>query len=370
MRRLTLTLPVAALLLLAPAPADAQQPVQPTPEELELINEGAAASDAGDFPRAIRALQRALRLGELNVTWLNLGRALQKDGQCYEAEDAFARALQAPPIAGLDPEVVAGHVARYREELLATCPGRIVIECPPGDLVLIDADSARHPLTCGAVSDPMRPGVYRALLTQDARQAEVLVEIRAMDTTRAALALEEAAPPPGEPLGLRLGLRYGAGLGWASGDLRNEGGQPLDRIPRDGAQDSLDGLQIARLGHALEATALFALTDHAWVGLRVEGRAPAPAALLGAQADLLLLRVAAFDVLGAAHLSWGAQDVGLRVGEQRFLAAAGPWHAGLEARLASPLTPSLGWSVGLGAHAALPDLALAFMLRGGLHLDL
>lgn len=56
------------------------------------------------------------------MTYLNLGRAYQKLGNCDQARDAFDRALSAPRVEQPSPAFVQRKVSEYRAELDAQCP--------------------------------------------------------------------------------------------------------------------------------------------------------------------------------------------------------------------------------------------------------
>jgi hypothetical protein len=124
---LTLTLILSTICAIPTAAAQSvrqseERPVvEPTAAQLELNNQGVEAIVAKDFEQAVRLFRASLDLGELNITYVNMGRAYQYANQCEKAEDAYARALKAPAVPRPSPEKIAAVIERYREELKATC---------------------------------------------------------------------------------------------------------------------------------------------------------------------------------------------------------------------------------------------------------
>lgn len=106
---------------LSAAFAQSGELVEPTAAQLELNNQGVRAISARKFGEAVKLFQASLALGELNITYINMGRAYQYMNQCAEAEDAYANALQAPKVAEPTPAQIAAAVARYRDELDTKC---------------------------------------------------------------------------------------------------------------------------------------------------------------------------------------------------------------------------------------------------------
>lgn len=136
--------------LLWSAPLAAQ--IAPTSEQKKLNRRAYESMAQGDHQDAIEAYLRSLELGELNVTWLNLGRAYQKSGECEKAFDAYDHVSDAPPVEKPGPEVVASSLERFRGELDEECPTQIVTRCSlardePETQVFVTLDGADHP--CG-----------------------------------------------------------------------------------------------------------------------------------------------------------------------------------------------------------------------------
>ena len=87
-----------AFVLLTHSRAYAQDSVEPTEGQYELNAEGIAAFKEGQLDKAENLFRASLNLGALNITWLNLGRVLQRQGRCKGAREAFQSALTAPAV--------------------------------------------------------------------------------------------------------------------------------------------------------------------------------------------------------------------------------------------------------------------------------
>src|SRR5690606_6756 len=94
---------MAMLLACASVPASAQEPRAPTAAQVELYESAHRAFEADDHAGAIRLLQSALSLGELNILYVSLGRALYRAGRCEAADAAYERAVVAPAV--VQPDV-------------------------------------------------------------------------------------------------------------------------------------------------------------------------------------------------------------------------------------------------------------------------
>jgi hypothetical protein len=122
----------AAFLMLLPSIAFAQASVDLSDYQVKANDNGVRALIAGDFPSALANFQSSLRLGEANITWLNLGRTYQKMGQCLDAKDAYSNAKTAPVVSSPTAEEIATIVKTYSDELPAECPSSVKIECAEG----------------------------------------------------------------------------------------------------------------------------------------------------------------------------------------------------------------------------------------------
>ncbi len=131
----------------------AEQPVaEPSEAQLSLNDDGVRAMIEGDFAGAVAQLERSIRLGEINVTYLNLGRAYQKMGRCAKARGALEKAKTAPAVADPPPSEVRAVADRYLAELAEDCTGD---EQAPADDTRDDSpeDKDDAPLEIGAPAE-------------------------------------------------------------------------------------------------------------------------------------------------------------------------------------------------------------------------
>lgn len=365
--------------LIVPVEGWGQSPdeVTPTREELDLINQGVAASDAGNYELAIELFQGALSFGELNGAYLNLGRAQQKAGMCFEADESFGKALVAPRVKGLDPKLVAGYVERFRAEMAESCPGRVRIECVPGDLTLSIEPVPASPveLRCGqAVFLP--PGSYTIYGTGEGGNQSAAVEVVAVREASVRLELVPVAivpiEVPEDPSSGRIviGLRFQSIVGYASGPVYTEDDPdaPFDAYPTDGTQDELDGLQISKANQGLSAEVGYGGEDWA-AGLGVWAQLPATSLAFGAFGRYRLVGLGPMELLGQGHLAWGDLLQTLGTDLDRFVAHTGPVLAGGGLMLAWPLGP-VALTAGLDVTVGVPDLGVMGALQLGTELRL
>ena len=90
-------------------------------EQRALNDEGVQMMLAGQHSRAVTTLEKALELGELNITYLNLGRAYQKLGNCVEARENLLAVFSAPSAAEPAPDVVDKKAQQYLRQLKQNC---------------------------------------------------------------------------------------------------------------------------------------------------------------------------------------------------------------------------------------------------------
>lgn len=122
----------AAFFVLLPSIAFAQASVELSDYQVKANDNGVRALIAGDFPSAVANFQSSLRLGEANITWLNLGRTYQKMGQCQDAKDAYSSAKTAPVVSSPTAQEIASILNTYSNELPAQCPSSVMVECEKG----------------------------------------------------------------------------------------------------------------------------------------------------------------------------------------------------------------------------------------------
>ncbi len=140
---------VLLCVLIAAVPALADDDLVEVSEgQLDLNESGIEAVTNGDYDQAIRLFEASLDLGELNVTYTNLARAYQHDGQCEKAEKYYNEALEAPQAEEPTPDQIEVAIEHYRAEMADRCPGYLEVECRPGEMALfIDGEG---PTQCRA----------------------------------------------------------------------------------------------------------------------------------------------------------------------------------------------------------------------------
>lgn len=95
-------------------------------EQLSLNARAAEATNAGDYEQAELLFRANLRLGEFDITWLNLGRTYARHGKCIEAREAYSHVLDAPiqrENANIKIEEILG---KYQGELQDECKDEFV----------------------------------------------------------------------------------------------------------------------------------------------------------------------------------------------------------------------------------------------------
>lgn len=193
-----LALGVAGWSLTAGAQEVKIKTVVPSDTQIQLYSEGAQAFQQEDYPKAIRLFKASLDLGELNITYLNLGRAYFKSGECKEAERHYALALTSPQIAEPTPAQVQAKVEEYRRDLQSQCPGAVTVQCDPAGMMLeFDGEA---PVACRAEPWPLKPGRHVIIGQAGGQTAIQKVDVVAMQPATVTLKIEpkaEVTPPPG-----------------------------------------------------------------------------------------------------------------------------------------------------------------------------
>lgn len=151
---------VCVWLVTSPSQAEAQgnRVVEPSDAQFKLYQEGAEAFQAGDYVKSIDLFKASLHLGELNITYLNLGRAHFKLGQCDEALEAYRKAASSPQIAQPTPAQVQAKLEEYEADLDASCPATLIVECRSSSMKLYIGDEG--PMACDANPMSLPPGQY------------------------------------------------------------------------------------------------------------------------------------------------------------------------------------------------------------------
>lgn len=184
---------LAVLTCLAVAtPAAAQGDiVTPTETQFKLYQEGAEAYGAGEYSKAVDLFRASLRLGELNITYLNLGRALFKLGDCQEASTAYAKALTAPKIANPTPMQVLTKVEEYKKDL-AECPAILTVECNnPAAELWVDGTG---PVPCDGSAMTMLPGDHTVEVRLGDEQELKSVTLASMESRTLTMAVGPKGP--------------------------------------------------------------------------------------------------------------------------------------------------------------------------------
>jgi hypothetical protein len=95
--------------------------VTPTDEQVELNEKAVRLIASGDAVQAITLLQEANYIGELNVTYLNLGRAYQSIGRCDEARASLEAVQDAPAVESPPPGLVNSRAKSFLQQLSQEC---------------------------------------------------------------------------------------------------------------------------------------------------------------------------------------------------------------------------------------------------------
>ncbi|WP_168210802.1 tetratricopeptide repeat protein [Persicimonas caeni] len=114
------------------APQDERQIASPTEEQHRLNNEAARAIGEGDYTKAVSYLQEALYIGELNITYLNLGRAYQYMGRCEKARETLQKVFDAPALERPKPEFIDAKAREFLAELDESCQSGQEVELAEG----------------------------------------------------------------------------------------------------------------------------------------------------------------------------------------------------------------------------------------------
>lgn len=157
--------------------------------QMRYNRDAVAAMHAGDHQQAVLLLRSALTLGELNMTWLNLGRAQHHLRQCEPAADAFDRVADAPAVETPSRAEVAAVLETWRAELDTACNATLVLSCAtvPDGLWI---EGAEREVGCdGAI--PVVPGAVRVAAVYGQERVELEVEVGSEIAT-----LEIAPPEP------------------------------------------------------------------------------------------------------------------------------------------------------------------------------
>ena len=101
--------------------SDAQVYAEPSERQIQLNEQAVRALADGDAIKAVSLLEESNYLGELNVTYLNLGRSYQQLGKCEQAREAFKMVFEAPEVETPPPGFVKSKAQSYLDELEQSC---------------------------------------------------------------------------------------------------------------------------------------------------------------------------------------------------------------------------------------------------------
>ncbi len=239
-RRVATSSLLAVVVLVAlPAAAD-EDIVQPEKLQFELYQKGSDAYRDGDYKKAIELFEASLAMGPLNLTYLNLGRAYFKVGQCDKASEAYGKARTAPKIANPTPMQVLQKIEEYVAELPTSCPAYLTLRCATeGMEVFVDAQG---PLPCDGKPIALLPGEHVIRGEKGGQKVEERITVGGMARVDLELKLEaavvvgEGGKGEGdkgegdkvvEPVSSTPGMMFGAAVGLVLGgsaDVELEGG--------------------------------------------------------------------------------------------------------------------------------------------------
>lgn len=184
-----------------------------TPAQREINDRAFKATAEGNYDQAIDLLTTSNSIQELNITYLNLGRALTKAGRCDEAGEAYANVMTAPVVPDPSPDAVYGALTKYLEELGSVCPGKIHVNCDPPTMRVSVDDKPPTACTIGPISLP--GGEYTITGRSDVGEVSSTVRIAGMQEIKLKLKTvkieEEVVIEEDEGMGVL------ATAGWSTG---------------------------------------------------------------------------------------------------------------------------------------------------------
>ncbi len=189
---------------------------KPTKEQLELYESGFEAYKEGQYERAVERFEASLKIGEMNITYLNLGRALFKVGRCKEAFGAYDKVSVALQVQEPSPAQVLDKLDEYRQELKG-CPGVLAVDCKsPESRVEV---SGGRSVACGGRLE-LPPGQYEVVGRLGDKVERRSVVLVSMEVAQVSIELVGAAPVGdgggGDGAGLRVAGWISAGVGAAA----------------------------------------------------------------------------------------------------------------------------------------------------------
>jgi hypothetical protein len=138
----------------------AQEVIQLTESQKEYNDRGVQLILEGEYEEAIGMLLSSLQLGDVNVTYLNLGRAYFHAGRCDASRQAYMKAELAPAVETPSLADFAELLGRFRQDLEGRCTSKIRFRCFPGNVTV--RLPGRAPVSCQD-SINVIPGRYEVL---------------------------------------------------------------------------------------------------------------------------------------------------------------------------------------------------------------
>ena len=188
---------------------------EPSAEQMQLYESGFEAFKEGQWDKATERFEASLRIGEMNITYLNLGRSLHKAGHCLEARARYDKVSTAPQVRNPSPIQVLDKLDEYRREL-DDCPGKLSVQCSAPAIVA--TVKKKGPVECGG-SINLPPGDYEVVGTVGDKSVTKKVQVKAIDEVFVMLtidgigALGDEKDPPGGSGGGGGGLKV---AGWVA----------------------------------------------------------------------------------------------------------------------------------------------------------
>lgn len=163
---------LAVLFTLVPCAAFGQS-VTPTETQSRYNNEGVLEMQNDDYESAVARFQSSLALGELNITYLNLGRSYFRLERCLEAREAYDRVEDAPAVESPTTAEISAALEKFRADLDEACTATVVFQCDEPSRVAIDDSRARR---CeGELEWPVTPGTHTAVRADAPAEKQVEV---------------------------------------------------------------------------------------------------------------------------------------------------------------------------------------------------
>lgn len=163
-----------------------------TEAQLELNHKAVEAVEAKQYEEAIKLFEAALQLGEMNVTYLNLGRTLARVGRCAEAATAYDKVMSAPRVPDPPRDVIAQVLRNYRDALKTECPGTIKLVCASPDIQVTVDDQA--PVDCSEGTITAAAGKHRLQASNGVAREEHYIQLEGNDTVEVTIRLDPPTP--------------------------------------------------------------------------------------------------------------------------------------------------------------------------------